>query len=461
MKRNITTLLTLFFLSLSLLTYGQGSRYTGGYTKTSPISYSNRSNIVIEGVEISNNNGYAIALYNSENITIKNSKFGPTPMKTAIYLFNCKNITIIDNTFENVQSGLIASTSSGIKFDYNDVTNVVGQIKGGDRIGVLAQFIQVSGAGNSISYNVNENFAGQSSPEDLININQSNGTAQSPIVVRGNWIRGGGPSVSGGGINLGDLGGSYQIAEDNILVNPGQYGVAISGGHSMTLKNNKVYAKRDHFNNVGMIAVNWYEGQSHSITVSGNSINYTNKDGVQNSWWFAGNVEPIAGKSTNKTDMSITASILPSQIIGRAKSGSTGSGGGTGTGSDNGNGNGSGSSNPDNTPDPNENSGSDNSSNTDPDPTPGTDNNGNEQTEDQNHPSILIYKDRFNRLCVINRGSVARNAYVLVGMSGRTETYTQRLNGFHTAINYVVPSGWTLDVFVKNGDKTSRKQLTF
>ena len=188
-----------------------------------------------------------------------------------------KTLQLIDNTFEDVQSALIASTSQGIKFDYNDVTNVVGGLRGGNGVGVLAQFIQVTGAGNSVSYNVNENFEGQSAPEDLININQSSGTAQSPIVVRGNWIRGGGPSVSGGGINLGDLNGAYQIAEDNILVDPGQYGVAISGGHDMTLRNNTVYSKREPYNNVGLIAVNWYEGQSYNITVAENKINYTNK----------------------------------------------------------------------------------------------------------------------------------------------------------------------------------------
>jgi len=92
--------------------------------------------------------------------------------------FNSKNVTIVDNSLENVKSGLVASTSQGIKF------------------------------------------------------------------VRGNWIRGGGPSTSGGGINIGDYGGSYQITENNILVNPGQYGIGISGGNNMIMRNNKVYGKK-------------------------------------------------------------------------------------------------------------------------------------------------------------------------------------------------------------------------
>lgn len=158
-KRNVTALLSIVFFCISLqMTFGQGARYTGSYKKSSPIKYDGVSNIVIEGVEISSNTDYAIALYNSQNVTIKNSKFGPNLVKRAIYLYNCKNITIIDNTFNDVQSALVASTSQGIKFEYNDVTNVVGKLHGSKEMGVMAQFINVTGAGNSVSYNVNENF---------------------------------------------------------------------------------------------------------------------------------------------------------------------------------------------------------------------------------------------------------------------------------------------------------------
>ena len=406
--------------------------------KSAPIQHNGVSNIVIEGVEISNENSYAIVLYNSQNVTIRNSKFGPTPLKTAIYLYNCKNITIIDNTFNDVQSALVASTSQGIKFEYNDVTNVVGKLRGAKEVGVLAQFIQVTGAGNSVSYNVNENFPGQSDPEDLININQSSGTAQSPIVVKGNWIRGGGPSVSGGGINLGDLNGAYQVAEDNILVNPGQYGIAISGGHDMALKNNTVYAKRDNFTNVGLIAVNWYEGQAYNITVSGNKINYTNKDGAQNSWWIYQNVEPVAGKSTNEYRPDITESILPKQIIGRARNGVVTPPPTT-------------QPEPDPTPEPEPTPGQD------PTPNPGVD----DGSKIVNHPSIRVYKDRFNRVCILNIGSIYPGATVTATVKSHNLAHTQRLTGYHTAINYTVPSGMVVDVVVKNGNRMNYTQLSF
>ena len=93
-KRNVTALLSIVFFCISIqLAFGQGARYAGSYKKSAPIKHHGVSNIVIEGVEISSDNDYAIALYN-ENVIIRNSKFGPTPLKVAIYLYNCKNITV-------------------------------------------------------------------------------------------------------------------------------------------------------------------------------------------------------------------------------------------------------------------------------------------------------------------------------------------------------------------------------
>ncbi|NLD23444.1 MAG: hypothetical protein GX670_04350, partial [Bacteroidales bacterium] len=179
----------------------------------------------------------------------------------------------------------------------------------------------VTGSDNSVSYNVVENVFGESSPEDIINIYQSHGIKQSPIVIKSNWLRGGGPSLSGGGILLGDLGGSYQIAEDNILVDPGQYGIGIGGGNNMTLRNNKVYAKQQYFTNVAISICNWSEkqsGPSHSITVENNTVNYTNREGISvKSWWIYENMEPVTGIETNKYDPKLDASILPDIIINR------------------------------------------------------------------------------------------------------------------------------------------------
>ena len=449
MKRiNYTIIISLVLLCCSFIkSYGQGARYTGTYTKSSAIQHVGKSNIVIEGLDISNSsNKYLIVLNNCENVIIRNNKFGSSPTKLAIYVNNSKNITIIDNTFENVQSGMVAHNSQAIKFEYNDVTNVVGPLKGGDKIGNMVQFDKVVGAGNSISYNVAENLAGQSSPEDIISLYDSHGTAQSPIMVKGNWIRGGGPSSSGGGIILGDKTGSYQIAENNIVVDPGQYGISIAGGNNMIIRNNKIYGKRQPFTNVGLYANNWHEnvGQSHNITVENNQINYTNKSGSINNVWFGNNMGSIKGRESNRYDPKITASILPTQIIGRARAGiptnpvdETPSGGST--------------------------------------PLPDEDNNEQEQGEQpgngnqnpqnpdfelpniNNHPSITIYLDQYNRVCVNVYGRV--NPTEVIAANGNGEIiYRQSLNRYHTVLPRRPTSGNYI-VYVRNGNREHLKTL--
>lgn len=303
-------------LMVTSLTYSQGSRYAGTYTKSAPIVLANKSNIVIEGLELE-----YIDLRNCQNITIKNCKLGPTAKK-AIYLYNSTNITVVDCSFDKVQTGLLASTSSNIKFDHNDVKNIQGET--GNESTQMVQFIYVNGTGNSVSYNVSENIPGQSSIEDHISMFGSNGTPESPIMISGNWIRGGGPSTTGGGINLGDSGGSYIIAENNILVNPGGYGIGISGGKNLTLRNNKIYSKKLPFSGVGMVIWDWWGWKGtnsyplSNITAENNELNWTNKDGFINTSHIDESQGSIKGLNTNKHNSSLNESILPAVIIGRA-----------------------------------------------------------------------------------------------------------------------------------------------
>lgn len=471
---NISIILGVVLLCFPFhISYGQGARYTGSYTKSAVIQHVNKSNFVIEGLEITNGGTNLIILYSCENVIIRNNKFASSPTRLAIYLDNCKNITIVDNTFENVQSGLIAHNSQSIKFEYNDVTNIVGNLKGGGN-GNMVLFDKVSGTGNSVSYNVCENFSGQSSTEDIINLYQSHGTSGSPIMVKGNWLRGGGPSSSGGGIILGDVGGSYQIAEDNIVVDPGQYGISIAGGHNNTLRNNKIYGSRKSYNNVGLYAVNWYEeqGQSHSITVANNIINYTNKDGNINNWWYGDNMGTINGKETNKYDASMNASILPNKIIGRAQSSSLPGNNSSGGGStplpeekptEN--------ATPEKKPDPAPENKPDSVPEKEPDPAP--ENKPDNTTQDKetnnldnlfpdikNDPSIKIYQDRFGRVCINIRGRVLTSAKFFVANEKGEVVFQYNLARFHTVIP-MKPNPGKYVLVVRNGNKAHKKTITF
>jgi len=418
MKKNLLIVLNILFVCFTVhSSYGQGSRYTGSYIKSSTIQHVGKSNFVIEGLEFTSNDRDLIVLYSCENVVIKNNSFAASPAKRGIYLDNCKNITIIDNTFDNVHTGLVAHNSRGIKFEYNDVKNVGGPMKEEDKNnGFVALFDKVNGEGNSISYNVSENIFGQSSPGDLINLNQSNGTAQSPIVVKGNWIRGGGPSPSGGGIILGDIGGSYQVAEDNIVVDGGQYGISIAGGHDIALRNNKIYGSKNYFTNVGLYACNWYEenlGKSYNITVAGNVVNYRNKEGNISNWWYASNVEPVSGKETNRYDPALSPSILPEQIIGRARM------------------------------------------SVEPQPEPDPDDEPGEIVLDS---TISIYKDTFDRICANCKGSISSSATLLVLNQNGQKILSIPIIGYHTAVDDPIPSG-TYTVKVESDDRLQIKQI--
>ena len=304
----------ILLFSFQCFSYGQGSAYGGPYTDSQPIVLDGVSNKTIDMLKITNSSGHCIKLSNCSNITIQNCKLGPSKGE-GVFLSNCTNITVTNCSMESVESGVVADVGSGIKVTHNDVKNVQGPMPRGQ----MVQFGNVSGGGNSISYNVVENIAGQSYPEDEVSLFQSNGTAQDPIQVVGNWIRGGGPSTSGGGIMTGDEGGSYVLVQDNILVNPGQYGITISSGTHITINNNKIYSDKLPFSNIGLSAYKQYSIETSSNTISNNQVNYTNKDGVLNNMWNAGNCGVITGWDTNTYNSSLNASILPAQIIGRVQ----------------------------------------------------------------------------------------------------------------------------------------------
>ena len=74
-----------------------------------------------------------------------------------------------------------------------------------------------------------------------------------------------------------------------------------------------------------------------------------------------------------------------------------------------------------------------------------------------NHPSITIYLDQFNRPCVnvVNRKS---SATLIAADSNGNIIYQTKLNRYHTVLPTASVPG-TYYVYVKNGDKEHLKQL--
>jgi len=306
-------IIAIFILMIQCYSFGQGSTYSGSFTNSSPIIWNGISNQTISKLAISNPSGQCISLTNCSNITIQNCKLGPSKNE-GVYLYNCTNITVTNCSMDSVSTGVEAVKSTGIKVNYNDVKNVLGPIPRGQ----MAQFAEVYGGGNSISYNIGENIPGQSSPEDEISLFMSNGLPGDPIRIVGNWIRGGGPSNSGGGIMTGDEGGSNILVQNNILVDPGQYGITIASGNNISIKNNKIYSKQQTFSNIGLSAYKQYAIDCSSDTIMNNEVNFTYKDGQLNNLLNNGGCGEVFGWNTNIYNPNLNSTILPSKIIGRA-----------------------------------------------------------------------------------------------------------------------------------------------
>jgi parallel beta-helix repeat protein len=265
---------------------------------------------VISELDITGNNSMCINLVNCSNIKIEYCVLHSSK-QVAINLYNCKNITIRSNYIHDVASGVLAAYSSVVTVDYNQFKNMKGPYPNGQ----IVQFNNVTGAGNQVNYNRGENISGQSSTEDLINMYQSTGTASQPIQIYGNWLRGGGPSNSGGGIMLGDNGGQYMIAQNNVLVNPGMYGIAISSGNNIQIVNNKIYSKQLSFSKVGIYIWNQYKSACALNVISGNQVKWINASGEEYDNWNDGNCGTVAGWSTNIWGAKLDSTLLPSLLI--------------------------------------------------------------------------------------------------------------------------------------------------
>ncbi|MGZ3750602.1 MAG: right-handed parallel beta-helix repeat-containing protein [Mucilaginibacter sp.] len=278
------------------------------FTAVNPIMLNNVHNMVIKGIATSR-----ITMFNCSNITVKKCKIGPN-LASGIRVSDCTDINIDSCYISNVSTGVYAGDSQGVSVTNCQAINMMGPYPEGQ----FVQFKKVSGGGNRVSFNKFENILGQSYTEDAVSLYACNGLPSDPIVIESNWLRGGGPSASGGGIMLGDGGGSNQIAKNNFLVDPGQYGMAVSGGTYMSIINNTVYAKSQSFTNCGLYYRNYSGPPSANIVITKNAVNYTNSKNQLNNTYLGPNDPAPMGWNTNVYNAGLSESILPENIVSRS-----------------------------------------------------------------------------------------------------------------------------------------------
>ncbi|MEO6851008.1 MAG: right-handed parallel beta-helix repeat-containing protein [Mucilaginibacter sp.] len=303
-------LITIIIFLFTIATGVNAQKIWQQYKLVKPIKLSNVNNLTIKGDSINGGDVECITLSHCHNIRITHCFLGNST-KPGIFLYDCTNVRIDSVFMTNVASGVYAMDSFSISVTHCEGLNMIGPMPRGQ----FVQFDNVKGTHCRVNYNKFENILGNGDPEDAINIFKSNGTPKDPIQIIGNMIRGGGPSTNGGGIMLGDYGGSYQVAKNNVLVNPGQYGMAVAGGSHISIINNKIYAKQQPFTNVGLYI--WAQGgvACSLNTVSGNQVNWTMKDGTKNDIWNPGNCGRVAGWDTNTPSANIDESILPAKLL--------------------------------------------------------------------------------------------------------------------------------------------------
>lgn len=288
------------------------------YAAHAPISLNGISNQTIRGDSITAGTGAGIYLLNCHDIHITKCKIvnGTTALGVGIHLENCYNITIDTCYFVSVATGVYVETSTNnIVVNNNQFKNMMGPMPRGQAV----QYNRVNGSGNAITNNRVDNIPGQCTTQaDDINLYMSNGTSSSPILVSGNWLRGGATSNTGVGIQLADgsPAGSYQTATNNILINTGSSGVNIAGGMYINASNNTVYGGSGlSWANEGVAVANYSGGATGNNTCGGNHVNWTQGTTGSRFDYYIYPGLTAAGWNTNVSDNTLTPAILPSIII--------------------------------------------------------------------------------------------------------------------------------------------------
>lgn len=247
----------------------QGGTYTGNYQSLSSgtpcVRVTTNDPVILTGCTFSGA-GNLVEATEGVNLTIRNcTGQGLTPSVNGqapgrfLAVYKAKNLVIEHNTFTQT-SGIVVDrwSSAGqagqtLTVRYNRVRNIDGRWRNGGS--TLSSFLQLNTvtqlAGVDIAYNEVINTPDQSLVEDNINLYNSSGTAQSPLHVHDNFVRGAYPypatssSFTGTGMTTdGDgatlaLAAGYIEADHNQFVGTGNAAMNLAAGHDIYYHDNR------------------------------------------------------------------------------------------------------------------------------------------------------------------------------------------------------------------------------
>jgi parallel beta-helix repeat protein len=303
------TLITIILLTLAVGAWAQKK-----YKLSPPITIYNQKNVTISGYLINGGEANCITLGNCTNVRITKCRLLNSKL-SGILFYNCKNILIDSCFISNVQTGVNAKNSVTVKVNHNRFLNMNGPFPAGCAV----QFNTINGPVCQINYNRIENIPGQAQhPQDQISVFKSNGLPGDSIQVIGNWIRGGQVIKDSGGaagIVLGDVGGSYQVARYNIVVNGGFVGMQVQGGSHIKMDHNTIYSSSSPYTCDGLSYGNYSGAPSTNVTISYNKIRFFNTKGDEaDCWWDPKTASKPIGWDTNILKANIDEHILPDKF---------------------------------------------------------------------------------------------------------------------------------------------------
>lgn len=213
----------------------------------------------------------------------------------AIHLAGCNGVTIRANDFARVSQAITIVDSTNVRIEWNRYQDILGpHERDGSHRANFVQLVRVSRG------YIGHNKGKGGDTEDIVSVYKSGGTSSSPMIIELNHFEGTNwSSASGSGIALGDSGGAYAIARDNILVNPGQVCMFIAGGTNNRIEDNICIGQVRTNSNVGIYVADYSDGSCSGHTVTGNRVRWYNEDGVANNRWTNGSCGTVAGWDAN------------------------------------------------------------------------------------------------------------------------------------------------------------------
>jgi len=257
----------------------EGGTYSGNWRSDDPgtaaVTVSTTEPVVIEDANLRSRGDLIFSDVEGADVTVRgtvaealNPGAEGQPVGRFLHLLSAAR-AIVEGNELNGTAGMLfgyyagdGSAEDTFKIIGNRATNIDGRLSDGgdgfnedDESAELVQFVQFSGVhdvpGIEVAWNDVVNEPGESRVEDVISVYLSSGTPDSPISIHDNYINGAYPTnpesdgYSGGGIMLGDgeaspEGVAFIEAVRNTVLNTTNYGMAISAGENLTIRNNRV-----------------------------------------------------------------------------------------------------------------------------------------------------------------------------------------------------------------------------